>query len=136
MHLTIIKNPDESKIVMYKIARLVYAETFGSSLAAVEALTSMISNLCITSRRELSDIAQDNNIFESLNKNSKRNKYLSIDSGNRNFKMCIRVVQRMFNGNLPDSCFGATKFHHIEVLPDWARSRGYIAEIDGLLFYL
>lgn len=56
MHLTLIKNPDESKIIVYKIARVVYAETNASSLAAVESLVSMISNLCVTSKRELADI--------------------------------------------------------------------------------
>jgi hypothetical protein len=42
----------------------------------------------------------------------------------------------MINGNLPDSVFGATKFHHTDVLPDWAVARGYIAEFDNVLFYL
>jgi hypothetical protein len=136
MHLTLIKNPDESKIILYKIARIVYAETLCSYLAAVEALTSMISNLCATSKREFSDIVQDKNIFESLNKNSLQNKYLMVDVNQNNFKICLRTVQRMLNGNLPDMCMGAVRFHNIKVIPEWATSRGYIAEIDGLLFYL
>ncbi|HNY25721.1 MAG TPA: cell wall hydrolase [Alphaproteobacteria bacterium] len=136
MNLTLIKNPDESKIILYKIARLVYAETSGSSLAAVEALVSLISNLCITSKRKLSEIIEDENIFESLNKNSPRHNLLLVESNQRDFKMCLRTVQRMLNGNLPDMCFGATRFHHSDVLPDWATSIGYIAEIDGLFFYL
>ena len=136
MHLTLVKNPDESKIVLYKLSRIIYAETLCSSLLVVEALVSMISNLCTVSNQELSDIIKDKTIFESLNKESDRNKYLMVDTEQREFKICFRVVQKMMNGNLPDMCFGATKFHHSNVLPDWAKSRGYIADIDGLLFYL
>jgi hypothetical protein len=136
MHLTLIKNPDESKIIIYKIARLVYAETLCSSLPVVEALVSMISNLCVTSKRELSDIIQDKTIFESLNNESLNHNRLMVDSNQNDFRICLRVVQRMLNGNLPDRCFGATRFHRNDVLPEWATSRGYIAEIDGLFFYL
>lgn len=136
MHLTLIKNPDESKIIVYKIARVVYAETNASSLAAVESLVSMISNLCVTSKRELADIIEDKNVFESLNADSNRHKDLLVDCARHDFQMCLRVVSRMLNGDLPDRCCGATKFHRSELLPDWAVSRGYIAEVDDLLFYL
>ena len=44
MQLTLIKNPDETKGLAYKIARVVYAETQAASLRVVEALTSMIQN--------------------------------------------------------------------------------------------
>lgn len=134
MHLTLVKNTDESKMMLYKIARIIYAETNASSLYAVEALASMISNLCVTT--ELADIADDKTIFESLNKNSMRHKNLLVDTYRDDFQMCLRVARKMMNGDLPDSCRGATKFHRIELLPDWAVARGYIAEIDDLLFYL
>lgn len=136
MHLTLIKNTDDSKILLYKIARLVYAETSASSLAAVEAVASMIANICLSSQRDLDDIVTDKNIFSSLDKKSERHDLLLVDSQSRNFQMCLRVTQRMLNGALPDSCCGATRFHHVDVLPGWAISRGYVAEIDGLLFYL
>lgn len=136
MHLTLIKNPDESKIILYKIARVVYAETSASSLAVVEALASMIANLCLASKRELVDIINDNKIFESLNSDSRKHKDLLADASQRDFQMCLRVVTRMLNSDLPDMCNGATRFHRSELLPEWAVSRGYIAEIDGLLFYL
>lgn len=136
MHLTLIKNTNESKIILYKITRVVYAETLCSSLPAVEALVSMISNLCITSKRDLLNIVEDKDIFESLNKNSQRHKHMLVDCNQSDFRICLRVVQRMLNGNLPDMCSGATRFHHSDVLPDWATARGYVAEIDDLLFYL
>lgn len=136
MHLTLIKNTDDSKILLYKIARLIYAETGATSLAAVEALASMIANICLTSQRELDDIVTDKQIFSSLDRKSSRHDLLLVDAQSRQFQMCLRVVQRMLNGDLADSCCGATKFHHVDVLPGWAVSRGYVAEIDGLLFYL
>ena len=50
--------------------------------------------------------------------------------------MCLRVVQKMMHGNLSDCVFGATKFHHSDIIPQWAIARGYIAEFDDVLFYL
>jgi hypothetical protein len=57
-------NTNESKVILYKIARVVYAETNASSLAAVEGLVSMIENLSVASKQELGDIIKDKNIFE------------------------------------------------------------------------
>lgn len=136
MHLTLIKNTDDSKILLYKIARLVYAETDASSLAAVEALTSMIANICLKTQRDLDDIVSDKTIFGALDKKSPRHDLMLVDSQSRNFQMCLRVAQRMLNGALADSCSGATRFHHADDMPGWAMSRGYVAEIDNLLFYL
>lgn len=136
MHLNLIKNPDESKIILYKIARVVYAETGASSLAAVEALTSMIANVCMKTHQDITDVINDKNRFESLNENSTRHKDLLVDAAKSGFQMCLRVVNRMLSGVLPDSCNGATRFHHDDVLPVWAMSIGYIDQIDGLLFYL
>lgn len=136
MHLTLIRNPNESKIIQYKIARIIYAETNASSLIAVEALAAMIKNLCVTCRRDLTDIVTDCEIFESINQNSIRHSLLAVDVKNRGFEMCLRVVARMIRGDLPDVCNGATRFHRDDVMPKWAMSRGYVAEIDGLFFYL
>lgn len=136
VQLTVIHNPDESKIILYKIARLIYAETGGASLRVVESLASMIANLVAATGRNMSDIADDANIFESLNENSAQHHLLSVDAKNRGFEMCVRVVQKMLNGNLADCCYGATKFHRVEMMPKWAIARGYIAEVDNLLFYL
>jgi hypothetical protein len=136
MNLTLIKNPDESKIILYKLTRIIYAETGASSLSAVEALASMTANLCVAQRRDFVDIACDDNIFESLNTHSARHDALMVDAARKDFQMCLRVVQRMMNGTLPDRCSGATKFHRTEHLPNWAVARGSIMEIDNLLFYL
>ncbi len=135
MQLELIHNPDETQIDVYKIARVVYAETFMPTLASVEALTSMINNIAKQLNRSVIDIVADKDIFHSLDENSLRHKYLSVDANNRALQMCVRVANRMMHGNLPDSCFGATRFHRADELPDWAVARGYIADVDGLLFY-
>ena len=136
MPLEIIKNPDESQIAVYKAARVIYAETFPNSLPSAEALASMIKNIMMQTKRDLIDIVSDKNIFDSLNLNSPRHKYLDADiKNNRALKMCVRVVERMIHGGLPDTCFGATRFHHADEMPDWATSIGYVADIDSLLFY-
>lgn len=137
MHLEIINNPDESQIAIYKAARVIYAETFPTSLPAAEAMASMIGNIMAQTKQDLLGVVSDENIFDSLNANSPRHKYINTDiKNNRAIQMCARVVERMIHGMLPDVCFGATRFHRVDEMPDWATSRGYIADIDGLLFYV
>lgn len=136
MQLTLIKNTDASKSIEYKIARVVFAETQARSLRAVEALTSMIQNLSAASGLTPNQIVTDKNLFESLNKLSPTHKYFQTEPTNKGFQMCLRTVKRMLHGALPDCCYGATRFHTDEHIPEWAMSRGYIADIDGLLFYL
>ena len=136
MQLTLIKNTDDTKIVPYKIARIVYAETNANSLQLVEAFASMIYNIHIKYNKSFEDIANDKNMFESLNDKSERFKLLNVNADDKKFQMCLRIVQKMMHGNLPDSVFGATKFHHADVMPKWAVARGYIAEFNDVLFYL
>lgn len=136
MQLNLITNVDDSKIIQYKLARIVYAETDAKSLSVVEAFASMIYNIHIKYNKSFGDIANDKDIFDALNKKSKRYKNLSVPADNKKFQMCLRVVQTMLHGNLRDYVFGATKFHHANFIPDWAMSRGYIAEYSDILFYL
>ena len=136
MQMTLIQNLDNTKIVPYKLARIIYAETGAISLALVEAMASMIYNIHIKYDKSFDDIAQDNNTFDALNENSPRHQCLSVAANDRKLQMCLRIVQTMMRGHLRDTVFGATQFHHDGVIPDWAMSRGYIAEIDGVLFYL
>ena len=136
MNLRLIKNPDESRKLSYQVARVVYAETSASSLAAVEALVSMIDNASRATGKSIAQIIYDTDMFESLNTTSVRYEMLSVPPTCRAFQMCLRVVTRMLGGGLPDMCRGATLFHRSESMPDWARARGYILDIDELLFYL
>ncbi len=136
MNLRLIKNPDTSKKILYQVARVVYAETSASSLAVVEAMTSMIKNLSRATDQEISAIISDENIFTVLKKTSVRHSLLQIPPTNRGFQMCLRVAGRMLSGLLPDMCNGAVRFHHSDVLPQWARARGYILDLDEILFYL
>lgn len=136
MQLTLIKNMDDTKIVPYKLARIVYAETNANSLSIVEAFASMIYNIHIKYNKSFEDIANDKKMFESLNEKSERFKLLNVNANDKKFQMCLRVAQTMMHGHLRDSVFGATNFHRTNIMPDWATSRGYIAEFDDMLFYL
>lgn len=136
MHFSLIKNPDDTQKLSYAIARLVFAETGGTSLKGAEALSSMIYNYAQQTGIDYKDIIQDKEIFESLSEKSKRHHLLKVPADNRSFQMCLRVVKRMLKGNLQDSCNGATRFHRSEFLPSWATAKGYIADVSGMLFYL
>ena len=136
MNLTLIHNTDMSAGLAYKIARLVYAQTGATSLPGVEALTSMIKNLSDASGVSVADIISDKTIFDALSDISPRHSRTQVLPTDRGFQMCLRVAKRMLHGGLADCCYGATRFHHSDTMPEWARARGYIMDIDGMLFYL
>lgn len=133
--MNLITAQSETMSLAYRIAHIVFAETTARSLIVVEALTSMISNRAKKNNIAICYVISDTNMFESLNADSVRHSDLYIDSNCPRFQMCVRVAIRMLHGNLPDMCRGATMFHRTEILPDWAIARGYIADIDGILFY-
>lgn len=135
MHMTLIKNPDTSASLAYKIGRVVYAQTGAITLRLVESMTSLIQNLSKSSGASYLDIVSDENIFDVLSDKSVHHTRLCVHANDRGFQMCVRVARRMLSGDLPDKCFGATRFHNADVIPDWAIARGYIADIDGFLFY-
>ena len=136
MQLTLIHNPDDKQFIAYKLARIIYAETSAASLQITEAMASMIYNIHIKYGKSYEDIANDSDLFESLKAESKRHEHFYVNTSDKKFQMCLRIVQKMMHGNLPDSVFGATKFHHADVMPQWAVARGYIAEFNDVLFYL
>lgn len=136
MQMTLINNLDTSAGLSYQVARIVYAQTSGgTSLPVVEALTSMIKNLSVASGISIETIIQDPSCFSVLNSDDKNHSLLKVFPNNPGYKMCLRTAQRMLSGGLPDCCFGAVRFHYSDCIPDWARARGYIADIDGILFY-
>lgn len=129
---SVIKNANGDTMGLADVvARVVYAETGARSLRVVEALTSMISNCAKKYGIDICDVISNTTMFES-----QQNKNVNIDSNARGFQMCVRTAIRMLHGNLPDMCYGATMFHRDDVLPQWAIARGYIADIDGILFYV
>lgn len=136
MHLTLIKNADTSATLSYQVARTVYAQTGASSLSLVEAMTSMIKNISEKTGLTISDIIRDKNIFDVLDEKSEHHERIFVAANNRGFEMCLRTARRMLANGLADRCFGATRFHSADIIPQWALSRGYIADIDGFLFYL
>ena len=129
-------NPDDTQITVYKLARIIFAETGATSLQIVEAMASLIYNIHIKYNKSFKDIANDKDIFDVLDEKSPRYQYLDIDADNRKLQMCVRIIKTMMRGNLQDSVFGATKFHHMDVIPQWAIARGYIMECEDILFYL
>ncbi len=135
MSFVLIHNPDDGGRVAYKIARVVYAETGATSLSLVNAMMSMISNLHKRSGRDIESIVDDASIFDVLNLENPNHNRMHVPANSRVFQMCVRVAKRMLCDGLVDNTRGAVMFHHDGVIPDWAITRGYIAEIDGILFY-
>ena len=137
MELKLIKNTDMSNRMQmaYQIARVVYATSGAPTLPLVEAFTSMIKNISDQSSVDIQNIISDSNLFPALQETNIYHERLFVPSVSRGFQMCLRTATRMLAGLLPDKCYGATKYHYANTIPDWALSRGYIADIDGILFY-
>lgn len=135
MQMEIIEAHDETTTLAYAVARIVYAETIAKSLRVVEALTSMIFNAANHDIKNIKRVISNSSVFESLRSESTRHEFLSVDASRRDFQMCLRVAKTMLHGNLSDTCCHATMFHRAEFLPSWAVARGYICDIDGILFY-
>ena len=135
MQMEIIEAHDEIITLAYAVARIVYAETLAKSLRVVEALTSMIFNAAACDAKNIRRVISNSQMFESLRTESTRHEFLSVDASRRDFQMCLRTAKTMLHGNLPDACCHATMFHRSEFLPSWAVARGYICDIDGILFY-
>ena len=136
MQLTFIKHQNDFTRDVYKIARVIFAETCGQSLRVVEALASMIANGARVNNQTELDFVMTSGLFESLEKHSSHHDLLNVNHNARTFQMCLRVTDKMLKHNLDDCCFGATKFHRTEFNPSWSIARGYILEMDGLFFYL
>lgn len=137
MQMTIVNNPDTSGrlALAHKIARVVYAQTNAVSLPLVQAFTSMIQNLSNKTGQQIGTIIADSEMFPALQETDINHSRLYEPAESRGFQMCLRTALRMMSGLLPDCCYGATKYHYSDTIPDWATSRGYIADIDGILFY-
>lgn len=136
MELELIRNPDAAQGDVYTIARAVYAECGASSLVAVEALCSMIANNVAQTGRRPIDVVGDASVFGACRPSSPRHCRMTDSASGRGFQMCLRVVRRMLRGDLDNVSHGAVRFHHADEMPAWAIARGYIADIDGMLFYL
>ena len=136
MQITLIKSNDATATLAYRIARTVYAQSGAKSLLGVQALTSMIKNISDKSGRQISDIVCDEKIFPVLSSAHPNHERLKDNADTRAMQMCVRVATRMLKGVLDDYCYGATIFHPSDTLPSWATCRGYIADIDDMLFYL
>ena len=129
MQFELIQNTDTESVAVYKVARVVYNETGAKSLPLVEAFTAMIMNIALAGNVSPVDVICDKQIFMARDNND-------VCAASREFQMCVRTVRRAMRGNLPDSVFGATRFHWTCDMPSWAVARGYIADVDGMLFYL
>ena len=66
MQMKVINNPDESQVAVYNAARVIYAETYPTTLPVVEAMASMIYNIHIKYNKSFEDIANDSDLFESF----------------------------------------------------------------------
>ena len=129
MQLELVDAANEFTSLANVVADTVYAETGAKSLRVVEAMCSMIYNAADQKAENIKRVISDSKLFTHIKPDS------VIDITSRGYQMCMRVARQMLRGNLSDKCNHATKFHHADKIPDWAVARGYVADIDDILFY-
>ena len=59
----------------------------------------------------------------------------NLPEGDPALAICRRIAARALAGSLPDPAPGATHWHALEKLPDWAVGRVPMAEAGGLALY-
>jgi len=127
------------------LARTIYGEARGETIAGKEAVASVVLNRVKRSQKAggrywwgdcVKTVCLKPWQFSCWNRNDpNRVKVLSVAKDNRNYQTCLRIARKAIAGQLKDSTQGATHYHTISAAPIWSRGRMYGAEIGHHHFY-
>ena len=126
------------------LARTIYGEARGETMAGQEAVANVIMNRLAFSKKRgrywwgnsICDICQAPYQFSCWNKNDPNSSIIAkVDETDLLFCICKRIAARAVAGILSDKTIGATHYHTRNVLPKWSKGKIPCAEIGGHLFY-
>ncbi|MGC2855987.1 cell wall hydrolase [Novispirillum sp. DQ9] len=127
------------------LARTLYGEARGESLAGKEAVACVILNRVARAQarggshwwgRDVAGVCLKPWQFSCWNATDpNRDKLLSVTESDRAFRACLDVADRALAGTLADSTRGATHYHTRTVTPAWSRGRTPCAEVGAHVFY-
>lgn len=126
------------------LARTVWGEARGESLAGKEAVANVILNRFKTSQRQghfwwgdtIEEVCLKPYQFSCWNENDVNyRRVIAVDGDDPNFAICQRIARRAVNGLLEDNTFGADHYHAVGINPSWTESRTPVAEIGRHIFY-
>jgi N-acetylmuramoyl-L-alanine amidase len=126
------------------LARTIWGEARGESLAGKEAVANVVMNR-VEQAQKRGEMWWGNSITEVCLKKYQFSCWLENDpnyfklravgSDDPNFATCLRIARRAVQGTLNDNTNGADHYHASYVAPKWADRCTPVAEIGNHLFY-
>lgn len=130
-------NPDRQVDVL---ARTLWGEARGEGYSGMQAVASVIMNRLKSKRNyggTVEEVCKKPYQFSCwLKSDPNRQKLLSVNSSDRQFKTALEIAQQAVNGTLPDITGGATEYHTTKISPKWDYSKlAKTANIGNHVFY-
>lgn len=126
------------------LARTIYGEARGESIAGMEAVASVVLNRLAFSRRRgrywwgnsIGEICRKKQQFSCWNPDDPNSRLIrKVADTDLIFCICRRIAHRAVSGLLEDNTSGATHYHAKKVRPAWSVGKIPCAEIGGHFFY-
>lgn len=126
------------------MARTIWGEARGESLAGKEAVANVILNRLKRAQQRgsfwwgnsIEEICKKPYQFSCWNANDPNfAKIQNVDDSDPQFAICQRIARRALNGVLSDNTFGADHYHSTAILPKWALEKIPVATIGHHVFY-
>lgn len=127
------------------LARTLYGEARGETMAGKEAVACVVMNRVKRSRQRPQGYWWGNGVEEVCRKpwqfscwnaeDPNRAKIEAVTEANRVFAACLKVARRAVANEIEDTTQGSTHYHAKGIVPPWARKRTPAADIGDHLFY-
>jgi len=121
------------------LARTIYGEARGESVRGMEAVAAVVMNRVARRGwwgRTVETVCLKPWQFSCWNAaDPNRRRVLEVTDADPVFRTCLRIARRAVAGAVDDPTRGATHYHAVGVLPEWAKGRQPCARIGDHLFY-
>lgn len=126
------------------LARTIYGEARGESVAGQEAIASVVLNRVAFSKRKgrywwgntVAEVCRAPRQFSCWNRDDPNfQKINAVGAEDASFRICRRIAARALSGVWEDRTSGATHYHALGCRPAWARGKIPCAEIGSHFFY-
>jgi N-acetylmuramoyl-L-alanine amidase len=126
------------------LARTIWGEARGETLAGQEAVANVIMNRVAVAKQRgqmwwgntIRDVCRKPYQFSCWNHNDPNYiKLTQVTEQDRIFAQCLRMARRAVHGALADRTQGATHYHGDYIMPDWARGQNPTIIIGRHVFY-
>lgn len=126
------------------LARTLWGEARGEGSTGMEAVASVILNRVEVAKRrghywwgnKIIQVCQKPYQFSCWNKQDPNfKKLIAVTADDMHFATAQRVARRALLGFIKDTTGGATHYHSLAILPQWAKDQKPTARIGHHIFY-